>query len=197
MSLGNTKAALILATLHENIPISHFHLWLHRAMCKCRCWEAMLQRNDTLQGRGWVKLPWMDRQTHLAQFHLWPEGGSLASSSYKPGPVFGPMDWAGAWGRPKCRGGRTVILDTAELDGLGIPDLFIHVCFARALLLGKMCLPSTFHLDSDWSSLVLRKKTTITAETGSCELIFSLTCIDYNVKDSKSIHLNVSLEKKI
>lgn len=62
----------------------------------------------------------------------------------------GPMDWAGAWGRPKCRGGgRAVILDTAELDGLGIPDLFIHVCFGRALLLGKMCLPSTFHLDSD------------------------------------------------
>lgn len=36
----------------------------------------------------------------------------------------------------------------------------------------------------------------VTAETGSCELIFSFTCIDYNVKDSKSIHLNVTLKKK-
>lgn len=169
-------------------------------MCKCRCWEAMLQRNDTLQARGWVKLLWMDRQTHLAQFYLQPEGGSLASSSYEPGPV---LFWSDGLGR--CLGETevqrrwegSVILDTAELDGLGIPDLFIHVCFGRALLLGKMCLPSTFHLDSDWSSLVLRKKTTITAETGSCELIFSLTCIDYNVKDSKSIHLNVSLEKNL
>ena len=58
-------------------------------------------------------------------------------------------------------------------------------------------LLSTFHLDSDWSYLILRKKITITAETGSCELIFSLSCIDYYVKDSKSIYLNVSLEKKI
>lgn len=36
----------------------------------------------------------------------------------------------------------------------------------------------------------------VTAETGSCELIFSFTCIDYNVKHSKSIHLNVTPEKK-
>ena len=43
----------------------------------------------------------------------------------------------------------SVIWDTVEVDGLGIPDLFILVCFGRALLLGKMCLPSTFHLDSD------------------------------------------------
>lgn len=37
----------------------------------------------------------------------------------------------------------------------------------------------------------------ITEETGSCELIFSLTCIDCNVKDSKSIPLNVPLENNI
>lgn len=110
------------------------------------------------------------------------------------------VQWTGQVlrGEPKVqrRWEGSVIWDTVELDGLGIPDLFTLVCFGRVFLLGKMCLPSLFHLDSDWSYLVLRKKTTITAETGSCELIFSFTCIDYNVKDSKSIHLNVSLEKK-
>lgn len=40
------------------------------------------------------------------------------------------------------------------------------------------------------------EENSITAETGSGKLIFSLTCIDYNVKDSKSIHLNVPLEGK-
>lgn len=37
----------------------------------------------------------------------------------------------------------------------------------------------------------------VAAETRSCELIFSFTCIDYNVKDSKSIHLNVTRKKEV
>lgn len=61
------------------------------------------------------------------------------------------MDWAAAQGRARSVGevGGLLYLGTVELDGLGIPDLFTLICFGRALLLGKMCLPSTFHLDSD------------------------------------------------
>lgn len=58
------------------------------------------------------------------------------------------MDWACAQGEVKRRQEGSVIWDTAELDGLGIPDLFVLVCFGRALLFGKIYLPSTFHLDS-------------------------------------------------
>lgn len=110
------------------------------------------------------------------------------------------IQWSGQMLRGEPRVQRSwegsVIWDIIELERLRISDLSVLVCFGWALLLGKMCLLSTFHLDSYWSYLVLRKKTVVTAETASCELIFSFTCIDYNVKDSKSIHLNVTLEKK-
>lgn len=63
-------------------------------------------------------------------------------------PYFSPVDWASAQRTRNAEEG-SVIWGTVELDRRGIPDLFILVCFGRVLLLGKMCLPRTFHLDSD------------------------------------------------
>lgn len=133
---------------------------------------------------------------HVSLFLLQLEGGNITSWGWTSLIL---AQWTGQVLRePKIqrRWEGSAIWGTVELDGLGILDLFILACFGRVLLLGKVCLPRTFHLASDWSYLVLRKKNMITAETGSCELMFSLTCIDYNVRYSKSIHLNVPLERK-